>query len=279
MEETSAVMTSPSAPGQTSSPPASAGAGTTRPYTPSQEVVASAFAPVAATPEMGRRTFMRMVSHELRTPLNSIIGFSDILSHELYGPLGSPQYVEYAGIIRDSGRRLLSLFNDVLEIVRLENEPDLLKAEIDDLRPMLEDAVKRHACRAAERGVTLSLDMADDELLACFDPRGLNSSLDHLLVNAIDFTPEGGSVDIRAHAAPDRAEIRIFNPGPAPDPTDIARLMRPFEQGAGDYNRSREGAGLGWTIVRLSMTAMGGDFHIASDPAEGLTATLMLKRD
>lgn len=251
-----------------------ASARTTRPFTSSAEVMAHAFG--APTPDMGQRTFMRMVSHELRTPLNSIIGFSDILSQELYGPLGHPQYVEYAGIIRDSGKRLLTLFNDVLEIVRLENEPNLLRPETDDLRPWLEAAVLRHTERATAQGVRLCLRLNGDALSACFDLHGLNTCLDQLLRNAIDFAPAGADIDIHAFSGPEGADIRIFNPGPAPDPQDIPRLMRPFEQGTTALNRSRDGAGLGWTLVRLSAEAMGGRFSILSEPETGLTAILRL---
>jgi len=267
----------PAAPPSSSRPATGGEAASARPVSPftsGREVMADAFG--APRPDMGQRTFMRMVSHELRTPLNSIIGFSDILSQELYGPLGSAQYVEYAGIIRDSGKRLLTLFNDVLEIVRLENEPDLLRPENDDLRPFLEEAAQHHAAAAAARGVRLSLRADRNDLSARFDPRGLNTCLEQLLRNAVDFTPEGGEIDIHAFRAADTAEIRIFNPGPAPDPADVPRLMRPFEQGAGVLSRTREGAGLGWPLVRLSAGAMGGTFSVQSDPQTGLTAIIRL---
>ncbi|UDF03993.1 HAMP domain-containing sensor histidine kinase [Asticcacaulis sp. AND118] len=228
--------------------------------------------------DIGKRAFMRMVSHELRTPLNSIIGFAEVLTHELYGPLGAPQYSEYAGIIRDSGKKLLSLFNDVLELVRLESEPGLLRPEVDVLLPHIHDAVRRHAPEAQARGVHVLPGLADAELSACFDPRALSLCLDHLIANAIDFTPEGRDVEITARPDGDWVDIAVYNPGKAPDPADIPRLMRPFEQGASDYNRTREGAGLGWPIVRLASVAMGGAFAVQSDPRNGLKAVVRLKR-
>ncbi|MDC7683571.1 HAMP domain-containing sensor histidine kinase [Asticcacaulis sp. BYS171W] len=239
--------------------------------------VAAAFG--APEPEMGKRAFMRMVSHELRTPLNSIIGFSEVLTHELYGPIGAPQYLEYAGIIRDSGRKLLSLFNDVLEIVRLENESDVLTPEIDAILPHLQDAVRRHRPKAEARGVRIDLAFDDEDLCALFDARGFANCLDHLLMNAIDFTPQGQAVDITVRATGHQVDIRLFNPGKAPAPEDVPRLMRPFEQGATEASRTREGAGLGWAIVRLSCKAMGGAFVVESDPDAGLTAILRLKAD
>lgn len=228
--------------------------------------------------DFGKRAFMRMVSHELRTPLNSIIGFAEVLTHELYGPLGAPQYTEYAGIIRDSGKKLLSLFNDVLELVRLESEPGLLRPEVEALLPHIHDAVRRHTPAAQARGVHILPGLTDSELSAHFDPRGLCLCLDHLISNAIDFTPEGRDVEITVRPEGDHVDIAVFNPGKAPDPADIPRLMRPFEQGASDYNRSREGAGLGWPVVRLAAEAMGGTFSVQSDPRHGLKATVRLRR-
>ncbi|MCA1935005.1 MAG: HAMP domain-containing histidine kinase [Asticcacaulis sp.] len=241
----------------------------------------AALTPSACPPpesDFGKRAFMRMVSHELRTPLNSIIGFAEVLTHELYGPLGAPQYTEYAGIIRDSGKKLLSLFNDVLELVRLESEPNLLRPEIETLPPHIHDAARRHAACARARGVNILPGLTDAELSARFDPRGLGLCLDHLIGNAIDFTPEGRDVEITARPDGEFVDIAVFNPGKAPDPADIPRLMRPFEQGASDYNRSREGAGLGWSIVKLASEAMGGSFSVQSDPRNGLKATVRLKR-
>ncbi|ESQ79659.1 HAMP domain-containing sensor histidine kinase [Asticcacaulis sp. YBE204] len=233
----------------------------------------------AAEPEMGKRAFMRMVSHELRTPLNSIIGFSEVLTHELYGPIGAPQYLEYAGIIRDSGKKLLSLFNDVLEIVRLENESDVLTPEVEPILPHLEDAVRRQRKRAQAKSVTLDLRFDDEDLCALFDARGLANCLDHLLINAIDFTPEGHAVELTVEVYGERVDIRLFNPGKAPAPEDLPRLMRPFEQGATEASRTRDGAGLGWAIVRLSCKAMGAAFVVESEPDTGLTAILRLKSD
>jgi signal transduction histidine kinase len=225
--------------------------------------------------DVARKSFLRMVSHELRTPLNSIIGFSEILRQELYGPLGSPQYVEYANIIRDSGTKLLTLFNGFIEIVRLESGGDL-KPVPEPVLPYLEEAAGKLKSLAQDRGVRLEIKLRDDDLYAMFDPRGLASCLDQLLHNAIDFTADGVvELDARLHG--DLVDISVFNRGDAPEQTDIERLMLPFEQGDTGVARTREGAGLGWAIVKLNCQAMGGMFRVISRPGEGLKATLRLK--
>ena len=229
-----------------------------------------------ATPNDGdaaRRAFLRMVSHELRTPLNSIIGFADILHGQLYGPLGSPEYVEYAGIIRDSGSRLLHLFNNVLELIRLEGGGGFAPAP-EAVQPWLEEAVARRREAAAARQVELRLRPPEASISAVVDPKGLLTCLDHLIGNAIDFTSAGDAVEIAARREGRHVLISVYNRGPAPAPDDIERLMQPFEQGQHVLNRSHDGAGLGWPIVRLTAQAMGGEFGVATRTGEALRAVL-----
>jgi len=228
--------------------------------------------------DLGKQAFLRMASHELRTPLNAIIGFAEVLKNELHGPLGAPEYVEYAHIIRDSGTQLLSLFNNVLEIVRLESEPDRFKPTADAVLSHIDDALYKHEARARTREVQLALHAPDQDPIALFHPRGLSTCLDHLLLNALDYTPAGQTIRIEVSEQAGFVDILIRNPGPAPHPDDLPRLMQPFEQGATAHNRPRDGAGLGWAIVRLTCQSMGGQFYVKSRPDMGLTAILRLKK-
>lgn len=222
-----------------------------------------------------RRSFLRMVSHELRTPLNSILGFSEILTSELYGPLGAPQYKEYAGIIRGSGQKLLKLVNQVLEIARLEAEavdfdvrPESLGAALDDVLDGLKDDMAR-------RGV--EVEAADDLPAVAADARGLRSVLFNLLQNAIAFSPEGGRVRVSAGPVGAAAvEVVIVDQGPGVAAADLPRLMSPFEQGENALVRREEGAGLGLPIADLTCRAMGGRLKLESAPGEGLTARVRL---
>jgi len=223
-----------------------------------------------------KRSFLRMVSHELRTPLNSILGFSEILSGELYGPMGAPQYKEYAGIIRTSGLRLLKLVNQILEIARLEGHtmdldlrPEGLDHALDDVLDGLREELALHAARVViENQGELPSVMADS--------RGLRSVLTNLIQNAAAFSPDEGEVRICARAANGWVEIDIQDQGPGVDPGDIPRLLRPFEQGENALTRRSEGAGLGLPICDLLCQAMNGRLRISSEPGKGLTARVRL---
>jgi signal transduction histidine kinase len=223
-----------------------------------------------------KRSFLRMVSHELRTPLNSIIGFSEIISKELCGPLGSPQYREYAEHVRQSGLKLLKLVNQVLEIARLEGHvtdldpmPELLDHAVDDVLESLRDEIRHRRIR---------MTVADEGRLPAViaDPRALRTVLTNLLQNAITFSHEGGEVRLSAHRGAAGVRIRIEDDGEGIDPAEIPRLMRPFEQGQNALTRSTEGAGLGLPIVALLCQAMGGALRIASEPGQGLAAEVLL---
>jgi len=226
----------------------------------------------------GRRAFLRMVSHELRTPLNSIIGFAELMRSEPYGPLGAPAYVEYAGIIRDSGAKLLTLFNSFIEIMRLEGGSHGYEPALEPVLPALEESVAKFRAVARAQGVALDIHALDERMCALYDPRGLAACLDHLLRNALDFTAAGESIEIDARTDGLYIDISVFNRGDAPDPADIQRLMRPFEQGGDILTRGREGAGLGWAIVRLNAQAMGGTFTVTSRKGESLYANVRLRR-
>ena len=223
-----------------------------------------------------KRSFLRMVSHELRTPLNSIIGFSEILSKELCGPLGSPQYREYAEHVRQSGLKLLRLVNQILEIARLEGHvtdydpiPELLDHALDDVLDTLRDdmAAKQIRVTVEDEGHLPGVHA---------DPRGLRTILGNLLHNAIGFSPEGGEVRVRAHRLLGRVRIQIEDDGPGIDPAELPRIVRPFEQGQNALTRTTEGAGLGLPIVVLLCKAMGGSLRLHSEPGKGLRAEVIL---
>lgn len=223
-----------------------------------------------------RRSFLRMVSHELRTPLNSILGFSEILSSELYGPLGAPQYKEYAEIIRTSGTRLLKLVNQVLEIARLEGGTMDLDLRPESLDHALDDVVDNLKDEFALRGVAVIIEGQGQLPSVRADARGLRSVLANLLQNAATFSPDNGVVRVRADARARNVEISIIDQGVGVEPAELPRLLRPFEQGENALTRRSEGAGLGLPIVELLCTAMGGRLRLSSAPGEGMTAKVRL---
>lgn len=223
-----------------------------------------------------KRSFLRMVSHELRTPLNSILGFSEIISQELYGPLGAPQYKEYAGIIRSSGERLLKLVNQVIEIARLEGHAMDLAPRSEPLDHALDDVLD--SLREDISGRRTRVNIVEEGALPAVmaDARGLRTVLANLIQNACVYAPEGSTLTIAAQTEGTEVEIRVMDCGPGLDPADIPRLLRPFEQGDSALTRRSEGAGLGLPIVDLLCQAMGGRLRLASAPGEGLTAIVRL---
>lgn len=228
--------------------------------------------------EAARRSFLRMMSHELRTPLNSIIGFADILSSELYGPLGAPQYKEFSDIIGVSGQRLLSLVNNALEIIRLESGSAELEIGSVAFCAAVDDACQVVAGEAEARGVCIAFEPPTPAVLVLADLRSLRTVSANLIQNAVTWSPDGGIVRVSIQADGPVARLTISDEGQGVDPVELPRLMKPFEQGEYALTRRGQGAGLGWPLVRLLVKAMGGQFHVETSPGEGLSAVVQLRR-
>jgi len=226
--------------------------------------------------EEHRRSFLRVVSHELRTPLNAIIGFSEIITRELHGPINEPKYLEHARIVHESGLRLLKLVNDVIDIARLEaNAMDLDLNPEDPIRAV-EEAMNALAPQAAEKSVRLQLSASAEAPPVLADPRALQTIFTNLIQNAIAHSPEGGIVEIRARDEAGEVVLEISDHGKGVDQADLDRILRPFEQAEHALIRRSEGAGLGLAIVGLLCKAMDGKLTVRSNPGEGLTAVVRL---
>lgn len=224
-----------------------------------------------------KRSFLRMVSHELRTPLNAVIGFSEILSSELYGPLGAPQYKEYARLVHESGLKLLKLVNQIVEIARLEGHVTDLDVSPEPLDEAVEDVMGQLRTECAARGVVLSAPALAGMPLVFADRRGLRTILSNLLQNAVAHSPAGGVVTIETRRVPGgQVEIEIRDQGKGLDEAELPRLLKPFEQAGSTLTRVGEGAGLGLPIVDLMARAMNGGLRLKSAPGAGLTAVVTL---
>lgn len=233
--------------------------------------------PAARDPALDerRRAFLRAISHELRTPLTSIIGFSEIIAAELYGPLGAPQYREYAEHVRRSGRRLLKLVNQVLEIARLEGgvadmalAPHPLVHLLDDVSDLLREDLQ------ARNGRIVVANEADLPTVRV-DARAARDLLFNLIQNALLHGPVGGAVDIRARPAGRQVVIEIEDAGPGVDPAEIPGLLTPFQQDDGSSTTAHR-IGLGLPIARLLAEAMGGGLTLSSPEGRSLTAIVTL---
>jgi signal transduction histidine kinase len=226
--------------------------------------------------EERRRSFLRLASHELRTPLNSVIGFAEILAGELCGPLGAPQYKEYAEHIRLSGHKLLRMVNQMLEIVRLEGQAAELDPVVEPLDHAIDDALDPLREDIAAKSLTVSVVGEGRLPLVRVDARGLRSVIANLVSNAIAFSPPGGEIRLAAKRTGERVEFTVADDGEGVDPSEIPRLMRPFEQGENALTRSTEGAGLGLPIAKLLCRNMGGALRVRCERGRGLEAIVTL---
>ena len=226
--------------------------------------------------EAGRRSFLRTVSHELRTPLNAVIGFSEIISRELHGPIGDPRYVEHARMIRESGLDLLRLVNQVVDIARLEAGAMELDLRPEPLDEMVAEAfaAAREAADAKEVRLVQLLSLDAGRVQA--DRRGFGMVMAALIGNAITASPAGASVTITSQRRGDRVFVTVRDQGAGLDPQDVPRVMRPFEQGENALVRRTAGAGLGLPLARLLCAAMAGRLQLRTAPGEGLAAVIRL---
>lgn len=221
--------------------------------------------------------FLANMSHELRTPLNAIIGFADVMDNACFGPLGEPRYQAYARDILESGRHLLGVIDDVLDISRIEaGAVELSESEIE-LTPLVREALRITAISAESKGVDLA-DLLDEEPgFVSGDARLLRQAVLNLLSNAINFTPAGGRVEVSAVRATDGAVgIRIADNGIGIARDDLPKVLQPFGQVADVMARTHQGTGLGLPLTRRFVELHGGRLEIDSTVGVGTTAVAWL---
>jgi two-component system cell cycle sensor histidine kinase PleC len=227
--------------------------------------------------DRSKSQFLANMSHELRTPLNAIIGFSEIMTDRLFGPLGDARYEEYARDIRESGRHLLMLINDILDLSKIEARQATLREEQVSLAEVV-DACVRLVDDRAQRG-NLSLAIADFDAFPPIwaDRVKLKQILLNLLSNAIKFTPAGGSVGLSGARGPDGSLIvRVTDTGIGMRAQDIPSALQPFRQVESSLSRKHEGTGLGLPLTKAIIEMHGGTLAIASVPGEGTTVSFTI---
>jgi signal transduction histidine kinase len=217
------------------------------------------------------------VSHELRTPLNAINGFSDLMCHQLHGPMGDPRYVEYAADINRSGGMLLSLINDLLDVTKLEaGRHELMEASCD-LAAMAEEAVGLVKIQAEKGGVTLQAHLDANMPQVTADERALRQITLNLLSNAVKFTPAGGSVQITcALNGWGQPAIVVKDTGRGIPAEEIKDLFRPFARAAEAKRASTPGTGLGLAIAKSLVELHQGTIVMESKMGVGTTVTVTL---
>jgi two-component system, cell cycle sensor histidine kinase PleC len=226
-----------------------------------------------------KSTFLAQMSHELRTPLNAIIGFSEIMAAGVFGPLGE-RYASYVRDIQTSGRLLLEMIDEVLDLSRIEAGGEGPNAEIVDLRSVVELAVHLLEARAAEKQIGLTVELAADLPLVFADPRMLKQILLNLLSNAVKFTPDGGHVELRMQLAGDRGvSILVADTGIGIPEADRQRLFEPFQRGSNARRQGIPGTGLGLSITRNLVERHGGRIEIESALGVGTRVLVTLPRE
>jgi len=221
-----------------------------------------------------KSAFLATMSHELRTPLNAVIGFSQVMRAETFGPLGG-RYLGYARDIEESGQHLLEIINDILDIAKAEaGRVDLAEGEVD-VADAVGAALRLLRRRAVQAGLALAAAVPDGLPRLRADPRRLKQMLLNLVANAVKFTPSGGEVRVSARLEPDgRLAILVADTGIGIAPEHLARVTEPFFQVDGSLARRHEGAGLGLPIVAAIMARHGGTLRLESELGGGATAIL-----
>jgi two-component system cell cycle sensor histidine kinase PleC len=229
----------------------------------------------AEAANLAKSDFLANMSHELRTPLNSIIGFSEIMTKEILGPIGKPKYLEYAADIHDSGTHLLSLINDLLDLAKIEAGKLELQEEDVDLAEIVETSVHLLRERALKAEVALET-MCEPKLpWLRVDQRKVRQILFNLLANAVKFTPAGGRATVRASANPEGGvTLAVADTGIGIPPDRIESVLEPFIQVENVLTRTHAGTGLGLALCKSLAEAHGATMTLTSELGCGTTVTI-----
>ncbi|MBV8650588.1 MAG: hypothetical protein JO255_03915, partial [Alphaproteobacteria bacterium] len=221
-----------------------------------------------------KTTFLANMSHELRTPLNAIIGFSEVLSHGVAGPL-TPKQREYLEDIHSSGNLLHGLLSDLLDLAKVEAGRERLNENAIDIAAVATECLRLVEERARRGEIALAYAPATMPVMLRADPRRLRQMVLNLLINAIKYTPSGGQVGLRLGLARNgELHIAISDTGIGMAEDDIPVALTPFGQIEAGKSLSREGAGLGLALTKHLIEIHGGSLRLESTPHQGTTATL-----
>jgi cell cycle sensor histidine kinase DivJ len=217
--------------------------------------------------------FLANMSHELRTPLNAIIGFSDMIREQMFGAVPG-RYLEYAGLINQSGIHLLDLIGDLLDTSKIEAGKYDITLESVDAPALVQDCLVVVAVSARKAKVALDVDLTPQPRRLIADKRATKQALLNLLSNAVKFTKPGGQVKLRSYSTPDHYYFEVSDTGVGISESDLKRIGTPFEQVGDEYARSRPGTGLGLAMVKSLVAMHGGLFEINSIPRRGTDVTI-----
>ena len=222
--------------------------------------------------------FLANMSHELRTPLNAIIGFSEIMGSGMFGTLGSDKYQEYCHDILTSGKYLLEVINDILDMSKIEAGRMKLDMEPLDLSRTLAESLRVVSGRAEDKHLTLHADI-ENTISVVADRRAVKQIIVNLLSNAVKFTPDDGKVEVRGRMLKDSIVLMIADTGIGIAPDSLRRLGKPFEQVESQLTKSYQGSGLGLAIARSLTGLHGGSMKLRSKLGTGTVVRVTLPLD
>lgn len=227
----------------------------------------------AETANVAKSKFLATMSHELRTPLNAILGFSEVMQSELFGPFDNPQYRDYIGNIHDSGRHLLNLINEILDLSRIEAGRYELNEEPVFLSDVLDDCIRLLKLRAESKAIAMEPDVAPNLAQVWADERAVRQICLNLMSNAIKFTPRGGRIVLSIAATPDGGQrMTVKDNGPGIPKDEIPKVLQAFGQGSLAHQTAEGGTGLGLPIVSSLIELHGGTFELQSELRKGTSA-------
>lgn len=226
----------------------------------------------AAQANSAKSEFLARMSHELRTPLNAILGFSEIISMEMYGQHSDPRYRDYGRMIHESGDHLRSLINDILDLSRIEAGRFDLREEAIDLGSIIEQCVGLLAPKIEARGLRVEFPPCAIRLTA--DTRALKQILLNLMSNAVKFTDRGGLITVRSLDGPGGITIEVSDTGCGMSEEDLEHVFQLFGQARARVSRDGEGSGLGLNITKALVEMHGGTLELRSTLGVGTTAVV-----
>lgn len=219
--------------------------------------------------------FLTLMSHELRTPLNAVLGFSQILRAESFGPLGDPKYREYVANIVTSGQDLLELIENILDLTKFDSGSLILDEETVDVGDLVVQMVRLLKERALSGGVNLTYDLGDNLLCLRADPRKLKHILACLIANGIKFTETAGEVSVTVWCHEDSGfVVQVRDTGIGMELKNISKALAPFGQIDSAMTRQYGGSGLGLPLAKALVELHGGSMDLQSDPGVGTTVTI-----
>jgi signal transduction histidine kinase len=222
--------------------------------------------------------FLANMSHELRTPLNAIIAFSEVIKDEVFGPVGTPRYIDYSHDIWSSGNHLLQIINDLLDLSKVEAGKQELHETMITLPRLMNDGLRLIRERASSAGIAINVEIQEAIPPVWADERLLKQILLNLLTNSIKFTPRGGRITVTALIRSGELEIAITDTGIGMSESEIEVALKPFGQVDSHMARQREGTGLGLPLVRSLVELHGGRLTLQSEPGVGTAVTATLPR-